>query len=469
MIDKKEAPAATEATCTSNTLNSALKPAFLQVLDADVTASGHGTFTEYSELKDTESGTENFPLQCLPNQWQELARQSAELASMPVQLPAMTMIATASAAMGKAFIATGGSNFGRNRGNLYIIACAKSSTGKDVAARLAEPFFEYEQELQYQHSQSEHAEDTPKPLLSVSNATSEALAARMQNPAETLFSFSPEAGDLIRVAAGIYKNGKGEFAFYNGGWSGTHTQFARMSRDDVTLSSPCLSLCWSVQPDYFGELSKSPEAMHSGFIPRCLAFDAAASYALDDGVSREIDKQLVSSWKYTIRKILKTREETGPTELNAIPCTKTAREIFREFHNKHQARRREENDLAAMLGKARENAIRVALVVAVMDGADKIDVAEAHSGCAIVDWCLESSLAMMREARSEALERDAEKLAQKIASKDYNGQATLRDLGLRNGFDKARIKQLANRFPERFELETLHGKGRPSEIVKLKA
>jgi hypothetical protein len=466
MTNKKITPEATGATLTSNTDNSAQKPALFQALKADITASGYSTLVEYSNAENSEPDT--FPLHCLPPQWKELARQSADLAQMPVQLPAMTMLATASAAIGKSYIATGGSNLGDNRANLYIIACAKSSTGKDVAARLADPFFEYERELLDQHAQSEYAEDTPKPVLSVSNATSEALADRMQNPSETLFSFSAEAGDLIRVAAGIYKNGKGEFAFYNGAWSGTHTQFSRVSREDVTLSSPCLALCWSVQPDYFGELCRSPEAMHSGFIPRCLSFDAATTYALDDGIDRAIEKHLSSSWKIIIRRILDKRRDAETDEPERVPCTPAAREIFKDFHNKHQERRNRENDIADLLGKARENATRIALVLAVMDNREEIGTGEAYAGCAIVDWCLQSTIGMMKEARFDALEREADKLDQKLTSKDYNGQATLRDLAGRNGFEKPKVRQLAERFPERFELETIHGTGRPSEVVRTK-
>lgn len=468
MTDKKITPAATGATHTSNAQDSASKPAFLQDLEADITNSGNSTLIEYTDAENTEP--DSFPLHGLPQSWKELAEQSANLAQMPVQLPAMTMLATASAAIGKSIIASGGSNLGDNRANLYIIACAKSSTGKDVAARLAEPFFEYERERLYQHAQSEYADETPKPVLSVSNATSEALAARMQNPSETLFSFSAEAGDLIRVAAGIYKNGKGEFAFYNGAWSGTHTQFSRMTREDVTLSNPCLSLCWSVQPDYFGELCRSPEAMHSGFIPRCLSFDAATTYALDDGINRTIEKHLSGSWKMTIRRILDKRLKTESEEPEQLPCTPEAREIFKNFHNKHQERRNRENDIADLLGKARENAIRVALVLAVMDEKSEIGESEAYAGCSIVDWCLDSTTRMMQEARLDALEREAEKLAEKLASKDYNGQATLRDLANRNGFEQAKIRQLAERFPERFELEIIQNQkgGQPSKVVRLK-
>ena len=255
MLTKENAPAATEAINLSNG-----KPTQTSSEDQGIKAALGALDAQVMETRPVDETDEiPFPVHCLPEQWQDLAVQSAELAQMPAQLPAMTMLATVSAAVGKAWITTGGSNHGESRANLYVIACAKSSTGKDVAARLAHPFFEFEQELQNNYSESEYAEDRSKPLLSVSNATSEALAARMQNPTETLFSFSAEAGDLMRVASGIYKNGKGEYSFYNGAWSGTHTQFTRMTRDDVTLASPCLSLFWAVQPDYFGEMTKGAE------------------------------------------------------------------------------------------------------------------------------------------------------------------------------------------------------------------
>lgn len=63
------------------------------------------------------------------------------------------------------------------------------------------------------------------------------------------------------------------------------------------------------------------------------------------------------------------------------------------------------------------------------------------------------------------MEREANKLEEKLQSPDYNGAASLSQLKKRHGFETEKIEQLARHFPNRFEIEAVQNpKGGPSSL-----
>lgn len=432
-------------------------------------AGAAAAFAEDIILPDEDEPLETlspFPIDVFNPEWARLAQQVADIAMMPVQLPAMVMLSTVSGAIGKLMEVVGGSNHGPCRGNLYVIGTAPSSTGKDVAARLADPVHEYEECLR-NTAAFQCDEECEPPTLVISNSTGEALMVKLAEGDETLFSFSAEAGDLVRIAAGAYRKQGGDYSVLNAAWSGSFVRVTRINRGDTRLQKPCLSLFWAIQPDFFGELARDGEAIHSGFLPRCLCFDSEATYALDDGVRREVDSDLLNKWSLFIRTTLQHRIDAAePKQLN---CTHEATEAFLIFHNKMQERRQAEPAEAELLGKARENAIRVALVLAVMDDADQIDRTCAERAVRLIQWCLESTILMVNRHNMDRLESAAEKLYRKIKSvSGYNGVAKTRDLVRNNGYDKQALLHLVDTFPAMFDLVKVPTKGRPSERIRTK-
>lgn len=407
----------------------------------------------------------DFPIEVFHSSWARLAQETADIAMMPVQLPAMVMLATVSGALGKSAEAVGGSNHGPCRGNLFISGVAPSSTGKDVAAKLADPIHIYAEKLKNMAAFNS-SEDYEPPKLIINNATSEALIRRMSTEQGALFSFSSEAGDMVRIALGAYKKQGGDFASLNAAWSGGFISVDRIGRDSVHLADPCLSLFWAVQPDFFAELASNGEAIQSGFLPRCLCFDSEATYAHDDGNKREISPELLQQWEQLVGSILDQRLKAEDTI--QYFCDESATEVFRIFHNRIQDRRINSPECAALLGKARENAIRVALILAVMEKADGISEDLAQRAVNLVEWCLNSTLIMVGRFNMDRTEGDAKKLYDKIKSRQYNGEASIRDLVRNSGYDKNSLLQLVDSFPSMFETVKIPTKGRPSERIRTK-
>ena len=73
------------------------------------------------------------------------------------------------------------------------------------------------------------------------------------------------------------KSGKdGDEGIFLQGYSGDAVVHSRKGKPPLNLSSPCLSLCLAAQPDIWQKMSGDPRLMESGFLPRCLVFDAKA-------------------------------------------------------------------------------------------------------------------------------------------------------------------------------------------------
>lgn len=104
---------------------------------------------------------------------------------------------------------------------------------------------------------------------------------------ETLFHYSPEAGDPIRIALGKQaQDDKGELDLLLSGYSVERYGNMTICRGDHRLV-PCISVLWFCQPFLLRELLSSEEAMERGLsAARMLPFlIEPESYPEDDGSS----------------------------------------------------------------------------------------------------------------------------------------------------------------------------------------
>src|SRR5690348_13257147 len=93
----------------------------------------------------------------------------------------------------------------------------------------------------------------------VGNATSEALAVKFARNDDTLFCFSPEAGDVIRVILGKYTKGNAaDFELWLKGYSVEPHQDDRIGRGNVNIT-PCLTSLLFCQPHLIRELLTNEE------------------------------------------------------------------------------------------------------------------------------------------------------------------------------------------------------------------
>jgi len=457
-----------------------------------------------------EPGT--FPLDALPEGMRTVAASLADVHQIDVALPAMAALATLSGAIGKSVTVSGAVNGRDTHCNLFIIAGAPKSYGKGAASTAAKPIVEASADVLEQFMQNERADlqtevellegqkkkqlkecgamleefgECDKTKLSETNAkleqitwlletkarpgfhvgacTGAALEEHLSRNDETAFSFSPEAGDMVRIALGKYsKDGSGDFDLFLSGYSVESYSSGRVGRGFKSLT-PCLSSLWMCQPSLLRELYGSTEGLERGLTARVLAFCCEhETIPEDDGILREVDRAAFETWDHLIRNILENRK--SPQILQTDPA---AREAFLQWHNESvKLRNGLLRDVEGEAGRWRENAIRIAGVLAVAAGAERITERIAADAIRLCRWAVFSGLSLLASGRTARQSEQRIKLLLILEA----GPVTARDLHRRHGVSKSTIRHLITVCPDDFILETIkpEGAGRPSEVVRLK-
>jgi hypothetical protein len=456
-----------------------------------------------------------FPLEALSPVMRDIAESAADVYQMPSAMPAMAALAVQAGALGKTYEVDGAVNAQRSFGNLYVFAAAPRGGGKSTVARvLAGPLLAANEQLEIEFrrhkirveteaailekqidgllrsvskspgedlsltkaletKQIRLAEIAPNglpietPTLVEGNCTSEALAVSLRAGDQALLSFSPEAGELLRVALGKYnKAEQGDFDLLLSGWSSETSLRKRVSSGRNSLA-PTLSALWFVQPFMLQELVGNEEAFERGLTARPLIFDSKIELAYDDGVVRTISNSAVDAWRYHIQRVVKGR----PSKAVSFPvrCSPEAREVFRLFHNESiDLRRGTCADIEGELSRWRENAIRVALNLWLGDGrGGDITSEQADRAVTIVKWCGRSYLAILNQGRvARRLTRVHELGSLLLETPEQT--VTLRDLANRHGYCHDEVRALASEFPDKLTVVTkppgAQG-GRPSEML----
>jgi hypothetical protein len=462
------------------------------------------------------------PLDALPPIIQTLANNYAEVFSVDRALPAISALQFLSAALGGAVECIGGSNGRTTPANLYTAISAPPSYGKGSAQVVGKPFINASAELakrfeekergqlradiriakgKYDKLMEELAEPTcttarqekireesgklesqmerwkfeaeQLPVYYVGSFTGAALGVALKRNGETLLSFCLESGDAIRIAAGKYSDDKGDYDLLLSAFSGEPYAEARVSRQPVRLSAPCLSVLWLCQPALLRELYSTREAADRGVLARInivvLDDDQAP---IDDGQPREVDKRAEAEWERLILDALDLRRNEGKIVFHA---TAEAKEVFRAWHNQAvELRNGEERENEAKLMRSRENAIRLATVLAAADwltngdtdNTPPLTAEHAARGVALADFFLAQTLALTKGA---AFERRQARLEELLKFVDQaGGQITLRLLRKSHGFGEVELRQIVARNSDKLRIEarpTTEKGGRPSPCL----
>jgi len=465
-----------------------------------------------------------FPVDALSQPMRQLVEEVADVHQVPVELPASAGLATLSGAMGKSFKLTGAVNGKETYGNIYVVPAAPKSTGKGASSMMTKPLIHASQkkardflekelpslklekelltaernnlkkkvvpgtkdydkltdlglsEAKQRLLEIEQRLEQIEPLLEysptywVGNATSEAMEGQFARNNDSLFCFSPEAGAVVRVMLGKYsKKDQADIDLHLSGYSVEPVRSDRVGRG-ITEIEPCLSTLLFCQPFVLRELISNEEALERGLTARILAFVVEPELKEDDGVVRTIDDAVQQCWEATIQAILDIREaqagpESGP---RIITCTPEAREVFRRFHNESIALRKGKYwDMEGELGRWRENALRLGLILCIADdpAATVLTEFQAERAVKITRWFVLSMLAIMNRGR---MKRRYERLKElhSVLLNYPRREATLRDLRNRHCFDKEEVRSLVADFPDQLRVETRKPKtGRPSEVA----
>ena len=450
-----------------------------------------------------------FPIDALPPVMRDIAESLAEVHQIDVALPGMAAVATLSGAIGKSVKVTGAANGRDTPCNVFIIAGAPKSYGKGASSHAVQPILDASKELYDDFQENERGallaeravlEKVQKKLIAecaesveltgsadrtklnetmqrldaiegllkwppsfhIGAATGAALEETLCRNDEQIFSYSPEAGDVVRVALGRYtKDGAADFDLLLSGYSVESVSPARAGRGFKNLT-PCISTLWLVQPSLLRELYASEEVLERGLSARVLAFKVEhEAIPLDDGILREIDSVRFAAWNDLIREVLRDRENPA-----VFTCTPEARDLFRTWHNEAvQLRNGSFRDIEGELGRWRENAIRLSGILAVAAGEIEITEKLAADAIRLCKWCVFSSLSLLASGRAARMAENKTRLFDLLK----DGPVTIRELKRSHGFQAAELRHIASLNMDDFILETHKPEsgGRPSEVMRL--
>ncbi len=172
------------------------------------------------------------------------------------------------------------------------------------------------------------------PNIILDDATPEALLNRMQATGGNAGIFTAES-DFISTLAGMY-NGGGttNLSILLKAYDRESYSCDRVTRGQITIPSPTLSICAFVQPALYTELINNEHFRGRGLSGRfMLAKPSSHAALIDHGHSKRIDSTMQACYSDTIEKIMKHELSSDPP---VIQWEDDARAIAIEYMNKIQ-------------------------------------------------------------------------------------------------------------------------------------
>jgi hypothetical protein len=351
-----------------------------------------------------------FPADALPTVLREMAEGVAQEYSVPVDVVYCTILAAASAALGKNLVTPSGPQGSTLTlcGNLYYLISVRSGTAKSlVFNEIFKPLLEYErimiedftnsnkpnlEQERALHNKRKDAllqkskknplnpteqaellniylrlakieEELTGPRLFCSNITSEALGQALSRNHEMISSVSADARGVFQVIKGEYKKGDNpDENIYTQSFSGDFCPVDRVGRDSLYLKHPIMTICWMGQPDCVQKLYLDEGFREGGFLARFLVFTQDLDVKERPDVINAIDPAIRQRYHDNLT-LLCADVRLAKTEIR-LPHNPQVYHLLREYYNSFVPRiNGMDRDIDVYLKRFSELANRIALVL----------------------------------------------------------------------------------------------------------
>ena len=292
----------------------------------------------------------------------------------------------------------------------------------------------------------------------LSGAMGRVFKARNAVSGGEIFSVCEEARDSIYIVAGNYRKQGDDTETLNSGWCGEPIKHSRIVNGVFNVPNPCISLLWMVQNDIIDNIVAKNKGsfIGSGFLGRFLYCKGAPK---TDPNSKEIiplDESAISKWEKLLNDTYDIRKR-GETVW--VDADQEAFEYFWDFDAFNtRLMNGKLRTQASLLGKARENAIRLAVIFAQAEGADRITADIAKRACRVVSYSICVSVVLFSSGMLPDIENDRAKMDAMIRQNDgfykkisfFDQYSSLRS---------ERVEFIVHTFPDLYEI-VKKGKGR---------
>lgn len=429
------------------------------------------------------------PISAFPKVIRDVAKTYSTARNLPMELLCFCACGILSGAMGRVFKARNAVSGGYTQTvNVYILGVGESSTGKSASIRalfsnlerrVLREISQYEKELEIFKKSKRKPEqdklngkegfgfddetaDAPKlsknPDFIVKNATSEAMIKAMEESGGEIFSVCEEARDSIYIVAGNYRKQGDDTETLNSGWCGEPIKHSRIVNGVFNVPNPCISLLWMVQNDIIDNIVAKNKGsfIGSGFLGRLLYCKGAPKTVPNSKEIIPLDESAIAKWEKLLNDTYDIRKR-GETVW--IDADQEAFEYFWDFDAFNtRLMNGKLRTQASLLGKARENAIRLAVIFAQAEGATQITADIAKRACRVVSYSICVSVVLFSSGMLPEIEKDRAKMESMIRQNDgfykkisfFDQYSSLRS---------ERVEFIVHTFPELYEI-LKKGKGR---------
>jgi hypothetical protein len=386
-----------------------------------------------------------FPVEALPTIVRRHVEGLAGEFLAPVDMPATMAIGALSAAI------AGRVRIRLDRGwfeptNAYLLSVAEPSTHKSpILARVFAAFEDEERDLVERWTQTEkaHAEErevlsveighlkrrkpdeankarlrellaerakhepSPRPRLIADDITSERLGVQMAESGP-LAIVSAEAR-AFEMMAGLYrKAGESDIDLYLKAFSGEPIRVARLSRADIFIARPCLTLVLCVQPAAVAKLASREEFRGRGLTARFLTSYPHSNVGHRDWSQRTIaDDAHAARFNTRLRQLLSLARPGDDEPTPAIGLSKDAADVFAAYRADVElamARDRRLEDARDFGGKLPGHCARIAAALHMAENGvdDRLSGETMRRAVAIAEYFAAHTLATWDACMSES-------------------------------------------------------------------
>ena len=391
-----------------------------------------------------------FPFASLPPLVEAMVKEVCATERVPESLVGCCALGILSASIGAGLAVQSATNR-ITRGNVYLLASAESGSGKSETFRhMAKPFQQFEMDRikrwkelerpevialrglleadikerkrkyakhhddnigeevkEFEREMEELQKRLDAPTLSCEDVTTEKLADLLSKNDEQLASLSPDALSIVNILLGRYnKLDRTDEGLYLKAYSGDPCVVHRMSREPISLESPCLTALWLTQPDKVESLLHERSLNEGGLIARILPCHT-------DCEPREIGKNppsISSSVEKAYAGLIFGLLETYRLAMErfTIVPTSEALEALNDHHDAIVKKRRGElRDVTSYAARWNEQAWRIAVCLhAGLHGAhaheQQLELDTVRRAIEVAEWFAMQQLEILSASREKA-------------------------------------------------------------------
>lgn len=206
------------------------------------------------------------------------------------------------------------------------------------------------------------------PHFLLDDTTPEALGKRMLETGESAGIFSDE-GCFLQTLAGRYSDGSANIDLPLKSYSGEYTTINRITREDIALERPLLSICLALQPSLFDEFVGNKTLRDRGLVARFIFCKPAPMAGFRDAAKKtSLDLEGYSVYEQKLHKFLDT-PQLPDEDISVIQWESTAAAMMLEYLQQIEDTQKPEGIMSnekAYAGKAGGAAVRIAGILHMM-------------------------------------------------------------------------------------------------------